>query len=215
MSAEPPVGIIGGGPVGLALALALHRRGVQARVFERREAARSGSRSIGIHPPALEFLAELGLVDAFLARGVRVRRGIAFGLAGALGVIDFGSCPGSYGFILSIPQEETESILREALLARAPTTFEVAEVQSVVADGRGVTVRLVSGVSSREERASMVVGADGKASVVRAALDVGFDGSAYPGAYVMGDFPDTTRFGDDDHAPNRLTPRRAPAPRGR
>lgn len=199
MTVEAPVAIVGGGPVGLALALALHARDVPARTFERRADAKSGSRSIGVHPPSLELLAQLGLVDRFLARGVRVRRGIAFGRGGPLGVMDFGSCPGSYPFILSIPQEETESILREALETRAPGALVVADAESLVADGRGVTLRLVArpGAAAREERASVVVGADGKSSRVRAALDLGFDGGAYPGAYVMGDFPDTTRFGDD------------------
>jgi 2-polyprenyl-6-methoxyphenol hydroxylase-like FAD-dependent oxidoreductase len=197
LKAAAPVAIIGGGPVGLVLALALHRRGVSSRVFERRPDARSGSRSIGIHPPSLELLADLGLAEPFLARGVHVKRGIAFGRDGALGIIDFSSCPGPYGFILAIPQEDTESILRGALQDRAPAALVVAETRRVVDDGQGVTLHLESGGESREERASIVIGADGKSSVVRAAMGVSFDGKPYPGAYVMGDFPDTTSFGDD------------------
>ena len=67
-----PVAIVGGGPVGLFLALALVRASVAAQVFERRCEGRAASRSIGIHPPSLDLLGGLGLADRFVERGVVV-----------------------------------------------------------------------------------------------------------------------------------------------
>jgi len=66
--------VIGAGPVGLTLALALHRRGVAVRVLERRDALSQASRASTFHPPTLEALDELGVFAALRPGGVQVDR---------------------------------------------------------------------------------------------------------------------------------------------
>src|SRR5699024_4770859 len=58
---ECAVLIVGAGPTGLLLACLLARRGLEVRVLERHTAPAVSSRAIGLHPPALRVLAELGL----------------------------------------------------------------------------------------------------------------------------------------------------------
>ncbi|MEG2579154.1 MAG: FAD-dependent oxidoreductase, partial [Glutamicibacter sp.] len=53
--------IIGAGPVGLALAIELAQSGHAVRVFEQRSEPVAHSRAIGLHPPAQEVLARLGV----------------------------------------------------------------------------------------------------------------------------------------------------------
>ncbi len=200
--------VVGGGPVGLYLALALHAEGVAVRVVERWATPRGGSRSIGVHPPSIELFEELGLADRLIARGVRVRRGRAFGEAGPLGIVDFAACPPPHRYVLAIPQEETERVLRDALQARAPEALEVGTLIGLERGDRDVTLRLRTGETTDGpsedgggaavlRRASVVIGCDGRRSAVREALGIPFDGASYEGGYAMADFPDETSLGDD------------------
>jgi 2-polyprenyl-6-methoxyphenol hydroxylase-like FAD-dependent oxidoreductase len=194
------VAIAGAGPVGLLLALRLVAEGVRPLVLEPRRDARAGSRSIGIHPPSIELLERLGLASRFFARGVLVVRGRAFGACGQLGVVDFASsCPGAHRYVMTIAQEDTEEILRDALEERAPGCVEEgAMLVGAAPDGAGVRARIRRETGREEERSvAALVGCDGKRSATRAAIGAAYDGGAYDGAYAMGDFPETTRFGDD------------------
>ena len=69
--------IVGAGPTGLFLAALLARRGVDVQVLERRTAPSAHSRAIGLHPPALHALAQLGLDHEAAALGERIRTGRA------------------------------------------------------------------------------------------------------------------------------------------
>ena len=186
------VAIVGGGPVGLFLALSLHRLGITPHVFERREGPRPASRSIGIHPPSLELLAELGLADRFVALGVQVRRVEAHGERGRLGTLDFASCRPPYRFVLTLPQAVTEGLLREALEARAPGCIRNAYVRSVEAHG------VVHTADGRSDAYSAVIGCDGVKSAVREQLvgdPVRVSGHVVYRAVVdVKDFPEDLRW---------------------
>ena len=199
MAAEVEVIVVGGGAVGLFLGCRLAQLGLNCRVLERRAAPSLHSRAIGIHPPALERLAELGVAEAFLQEGVRVARGHAFAGTRRLGTLEFASCPPPYPFILTLPQPRTEAILAARLAELAPDALTFgAEVAGhevgTEADAEGVTVTLASGDTLR---AHYLVAADGKESRVRRSLGIPFRGGPYPDTYLMGDFADTTTLGSD------------------
>ncbi len=189
--------VVGGGPVGSLLALSLLAEGVDVRVVEGDPSPRRGSRSIGVHPPSIELMAELRLAERLLARGVLVRRGRAFGENGPLGVVDFSACPGPHRYVLAVPQVETEGVLRAALEERAPGALELGVFTSLEQDEAGVLVGFHGEAGPFVRRASVVVGCDGKRSAVRSALGIAFEGAPYPGRYAMADFPDETSLGDD------------------
>lgn len=194
-----PVVIVGAGPVGLFAALSLAARGVRPLVLERRLTPRPGSRSIGVHPPSLELLDALGLAARFVERGVRVRRGLAFGASGAIGSVSFERCPGPHPYVLTIAQEDTERILGEALESRVPgAVLRGLELESLDETDGAVELRAHDGEGRcRTLRAYAVVGCDGRRSATRAAASIGSVGTTYEGGYAMADFPDATRFGDD------------------
>lgn len=60
--------IVGGGPVGLLTAHALHKAGIDFVLLERRDtcATHQGS-SIGLAPPTMRVFDQLGLYDAIMA----------------------------------------------------------------------------------------------------------------------------------------------------
>lgn len=195
LTASKDVLIVGGGAVGLFLACRLAQLGLGVRVLERRTSPQAHSRAIGIHPPALERLAELGLAEAFVREGVRITRGHAYAGTKRLGTLDFGACPPPYAFVLSLPQPRTEALLAERLEKLAPGArccgVDILNVETGEAETR---VRLSSG---EHVRAAYLVAADGKGSAVRAQLGIPFRGRSYPDTYLMGDFADTTDMGSD------------------
>jgi 2-polyprenyl-6-methoxyphenol hydroxylase-like FAD-dependent oxidoreductase len=195
---EHDVAVVGAGPVGLLFALCAIAEGLRPLVLEQRAHARTESRAIGIHPPSLELLERLGLADRFLARGVRVERGFAFGSTGALGAVAFDRLAGPHRYVLTLPQADTEAILTEALEDRAPMAIwrgfgatgvsyeQQAELQLTDRAGNAGTLK-----------AACVVACDGKHSITRRLCGIEFRGGSYDGAYAMADFPDTTHFGCD------------------
>ena len=190
--------VVGGGPVGLFLGCLFAQAGVTFKVLERRREPVQHSRALGVHPPALEALARVGVAEALLARGVQVRRGHAFGGTRPLGSLSFQTCPGPYPFVLALPQFETEAVLERRLCELAPgSLLRGASVTGLQETDAGLEVAYRTETSSEHISAAFVVGCDGKDSVVRGLSNIPFVGRPYPDTYLMGDFADTTALGAD------------------
>lgn len=181
--------VVGAGPVGTAAALGLARAGRTVRVLEARASRPEGSRAIGVHPPGLAVLQRWGAGASLLAAGVPIRRGIAWGARGPLGVLDLGALPPPFGFVLSLPQPATEAALDAALARWAPGAVERGarverveeEADAVVARGTGPTGE------ARRWRARVLLACDGRDGVVRAALGIRRRGGPYPDRFAMAD----------------------------
>ena len=190
--------VVGGGPVGLFLGLCLHHRGIPCTIIEQRTEIMSGSRSLGIHPVSLELFEKLGMEDPFLQAGLKVHRGHAHSGKKQLGTIDFSSCPAPYNFILLLAQSETERILKEELLSVSPhSIIEGAEVTHLHQEAFYVQLEVNKEGETHSLETGYVVGCDGKHSFVRESAGIPFKGKRYPDTYLMGDFKDSTHFGDD------------------
>ncbi len=191
--------ILGGGPVGLFLACRLAQLGFPPVVLERRLAPQAHSRAIGIHSPCIELLEELEVVDAFLAHGRKVPGGVAVGHRRMLGRLSFQEIGARYPFALSVPQQWTERLLEARLEGLAPGALRRGWTALSIRPGiEKVTVQAEGPDGRRQDvRCRLLVGCDGKDSLVRKAADIGFAGRPYPDTYVMGDFDDNTDHGDD------------------
>ena len=66
---ETPVLIVGGGPVGLALALGLARQNVHSTLFETKSEIDPHSRALGILPRTLEIFRDWNIYDRFVSEG--------------------------------------------------------------------------------------------------------------------------------------------------
>lgn len=184
----PEVLVVGGGPVGLLTACLLALRGVDVEVCEARTEPSLRSRAIGIHPPGLAALEQVGVAAELIARAVKIRDGVVGCDGLALGRLSFERAARSHPFVVSLPQPETEALLRHRFrLLRPGALHEGVEVTDVDDTGEQVHVTFADG---RTLSASYLVGADGARSSVRAAAGIGWRRYGSSATYLMADFPD-------------------------
>ncbi len=198
MTKEMHIVIAGGGPAGLFVAGRLLQLGFSCTVLEKKKVPDPHSRSLGIHPVSLELFYSAGIADPFLEQGIKIRKGIAFWNRDKIGEISFQQCPGKFNYVLSLPQWETEKILEEWVHSLNPETIiRGAEVTNLDQDPASVCLYYLHNNREKKIKADFVVGCDGKNSTVRRLLNIPFMGNPYPDTYVMGDFSDSTPFGND------------------
>lgn len=171
----PPASVlvVGAGPTGLALACELYRHGVPCRLVEASHMPGDRSKAIALWPRTLEIMADLGVADAAVARGLTLREATVYTGERPLAGFDLGALPTRYPFGLVLPQYETEALLTERLAAlggqveRGVTLVHARQsddqVEAVLRHDDG-TVENVS--------AGWLVGCDGPDSAVRRCADI-------------------------------------------
>ena len=162
--------IAGGGPAGIMLGFLLARAGVAVLLLEKHRDFLRDFRGDTIHPSTLQIMHELGLLEALLAlphQEIHELRGIVGD--SEIKLADFGHLPTRCKFIALMPQWDFLNFLAEAG-GRFPG-FHLgmeSEVTDLVEEaGRVVGVRAQTPDGPIEIRADLVVGADGRHSVVR------------------------------------------------
>ncbi|GAA2680597.1 FAD-dependent monooxygenase [Streptomyces lunalinharesii] len=182
-----PVIVVGAGPVGLALALALTRHGVPVVVLDEtggKEEVRP-ARTVVLRPDTAAFAARLGCAQALAGDGARwsawrtMRRRrllerVAFAADGTAATDRDDSGAGASP--VHLPQHALTRALRAALagepLAQIVHDSRLAAVEQ---DDKGVSAQ-TRGDNGTWWRGSYLVGCDGPRSTVRKLLDVRFPG---------------------------------------
>jgi len=189
-AARHKVVIAGGGPVGLALALALARQGVASVVIEADDTVCKGSRAICLSRRSLEILDHLGALDGFLEKGLGWTTGRSF--YGETEVLRFDMPHAASDRFLpmtNIPQYWIEQFLVEAA-ERHADLIELrwqTRLTAMAADANGVRLELSSGATSYAAETDWLIACDGARSLVRQSLALRMNGTAYEGRYVIVD----------------------------
>jgi 2-polyprenyl-6-methoxyphenol hydroxylase-like FAD-dependent oxidoreductase len=181
--------ICGAGPVGMTLALALKRRGVDVRIVDTAPARTDKSKALVLWPRTLELLDIQGGVDRFVAAGMPARGARILADGKPLASVDFHTARSIYRYALMIPQSETERLLEERLESLGLSVERGTSLASFEDDGAGVTALLTRPDGRQEHvRADWLAGCDGAHSTVRHGLGAAvFEGDTLPSEWVLAD----------------------------
>src|SRR5579859_50798 len=202
MTNDCQVLIAGAGPTGLVLACGLLARGIRARIIDKGDGASRESRALGLHARTLEVFDMMGLADQFVSQGQVVRRFHMYTDGRTLVRLELARNGSAFGFMLDVPQDVTETILRRRVSELGGRVEQQAELYGLAADSGGVTatVREPGGVL-RTITTDYLVGADGAHSRVRSSLGLEFRGHRYTQDWLLADVHlDWDRPEDEMHA---------------
>jgi 2-polyprenyl-6-methoxyphenol hydroxylase-like FAD-dependent oxidoreductase len=176
--------VVGAGPVGLTMAAELARHGVRSRVVEKLAAPLPYCRAIGVTPRTLEIYAEMGIAREMIDAGLFLEGLRLVGPDGERDIVpDFSDLP--YG-PLGIRQSETERILAAHLEGFGIAVEREVSLVAFSQSASAVDVELEHADGSRERATfAYVVGCDGAHSFVRHALDIAFEGDAFPWGFML------------------------------
>lgn len=180
--------VVGAGPVGSVAAFRLAEMGIDTILIESNADCPEDMRASTFHPPSLEMMAQLGVVDALIADGLKApvyqyrnRR------SGNVVELDMGELADvtPYPFRLQCEQFKLARLLT-GKLAHHPHARVVfnRRLLSFEDDGEGITVHVESPLAIETYRADYLIAADGANSTVRKWMGTQFEGFTWPERFL-------------------------------
>lgn len=183
-----PVIIIGGGPVGLAIALGLARYGVPCTVLESRSTISTGSRALAMNRRSMQILDQLGIGSTVVDKGLRWSAGWTFYGKHLVHQMDIASPPHEKHGQTNLQQCWMEQLLLDAI--HGNPLIEVRYQHEVVAiDPREdrVNLRVKTPAGEFKTYAHYLVAADGPRGTTRRAMGLDYEGTSYSQRFVIND----------------------------
>ncbi len=186
--------IAGGGPVGLACASLLARRGIASLVIEADEGYCSGSRAICISRRSLEILSWAGAEAAMQAKALPWTGGRSYWRDTEVLHFEMPHEPAQrFAPMVNIQQYYVEQFLHEALAGQPTQVAWSHRVVGVRQDANGVQVEIEGPQGRASVQAQYLVACDGGRSTVREQLGLALEGMQYEGRYVIVDIVQKTQ----------------------
>ncbi|GGE01182.1 3-(3-hydroxy-phenyl)propionate hydroxylase [Gemmobacter megaterium] len=188
-----PVVVVGGGPIGLAMALDLGQRGVPVLVLDDHEGVGAGSRAICFAKRTLEICDRLGAVGPMMDKGVVWNTGKVFHDDRLLYAFDLLPEDGhAFPAFINLQQPWFEKYLHDAILAAqaAGAPIEIRgrnRVDAVEAWDDHVALRVATPDGSYEVQADWLIACDGARSPLRSMLGLTFDGRVFEDNFLIAD----------------------------
>ena len=188
---QAPLVIVGGGPIGLALALDLGRRGHPIILLNKLEYIAAGSRSICISKRSLDIFDRLGVGQAMVDKGVTWNIGKVFRGSGEAPIYEFDLLPvkaQKRPAFVNIQQYHVEERLFEALAKLPNVALRWGhEVVGVATAGEGMRIEVEAGGTAYSIMADWLIACDGSHSTVRQKLGLDFAGRAFEDNFLIAD----------------------------
>ncbi|KAH9886028.1 FAD/NAD-P-binding domain-containing protein [Cubamyces lactineus] len=169
--------IVGAGPTGLCLALALQKHGCTSMLaVDCAEQGGNTSRAIAIHAATLEALDSIGCAEDVMQEARRLSGQIIHSKRGAIETATFSPLAKNSKFplVVSIPQHVTERILGNVAQNRRVPVHRPHRVTRVQPSAANPNLTDIIFEDGQVVQARVVVGADGSHSTVRANAQIGW-----------------------------------------
>lgn len=188
-----PVVIVGGGPVGLALALDLGRKGTPALVLDDHEGAGLGSKAICFAKRTLEITNRLGAARPMVEKGVVWDVGRVF--HGETGVFDFNLLPETghrHPAFINLQQPYFERFLVEAIVSaqKGGAPIEIrgrTAVTGITPHSNHVVLDVNTPDGPYQIEADYLVACDGARSFIREQMGLSFEGRVFEDNFLIAD----------------------------
>ena len=187
LTTDTDVLIVGAGPTGTALAIALQQAGVSHLLIDKLEQGQNTSRAAVIHAHTLEMLEELGVSAELAKRGMKLSNFVIRDRDRSLVQLRFDQLPSAYRYLLMLPQNETEKVFADRLVALGGSIHRGITATAAKQDAEGARVTLQTPKGEATVKARYVVGGDGMHSIVRGAAGIDFEGGTYGESFVLAD----------------------------
>ena len=188
---QTPIVIVGAGPIGLALALDMGKRGHHVIVLNAQTQLTDGSRAICYAKRPLEILDRLGLGETMIEKGVSWNIGKVFFQDKPDPVYSFDLLPikdQKMPGMINIQQYYNEEYNIEAL--EALENVELRWGNSLTAleqlDG-GVLIDVSTNEGDYQIKTDWLIACDGSRSTARTLLDIGFEGETFQDNFLIAD----------------------------
>lgn len=184
-----PVVIVGGGPVGLELALELARHGVRSVVIEADATVSEGSRAICISRRSMEIFQQVGAIDRFLSKALPWITGRSYYRGQEVYRFDMPHSPDERFYpMANLQQCWIEEFLVETLEETGLSDIRwQSRVAGVTQGADHVRLTIETPEGPYELAARYVVAADGARSSMRRLMGLELRGTSYSGRYLIAD----------------------------
>jgi 3-(3-hydroxy-phenyl)propionate hydroxylase len=182
--------IVGAGPVGCVLALALRQADIPVLLVEALAAPEKDCRAASCHPPTIAMLAKLGLLDAGLDQGLvspifHYLDRVTGALVGRFALPEM-QAPPEHPYVLQWEQYKIAGTIMDLLAADSGADIRMSTrllSYEQGADSVRVTLEEPDGGHAIEE-AAYLVGCDGGRSTVRKFSGIAFEGFTWPERFI-------------------------------
>ncbi|MET4577261.1 FAD-dependent monooxygenase [Ottowia thiooxydans] len=185
------VAVVGGGPVGFAVALGLARQGISSVVLEADDSVCLGSRAGCVTSRTLEIFEQTGVAEPIMRQGLPWAEGWSYYRTEEVLHLEVPQDPAArFPRLVNIQQCYIEQYMLDSIRANYADLIEIRWQNRMEAmrqvDG-GVELDVSTPEGSYTLSADWVVGTDGAHSAVRKALGARFVGTRYDGQYIIAD----------------------------
>ena len=185
--------VVGGGPVGMALALDLAQRRVPVLVLDDHEGIGTGSRAICFAKRQLEILDRLGCGEPVAEKGVVWNLGKVYHRDRL--IYEFNLLPEEghkFPAFVNLQQPYFEKFIVDRIQEQQPQGLPLEirgknRVDAIEPDETGATLTVMTPDGPYRLRADWVVACDGASSPLRTMMGLGFEGEVFKDSFLIAD----------------------------